>query len=474
MKRKSLTASLVIFLALVFWHSSTWADVTGSLGLKVTTDAISCQLASELGILGFPDQPCEMTFFRFDFETDFTINMMMSGFTLDLHSHAGVTGFEDIILSFHTTLGAVDIADKFVFAQPYGIVPIALDNDGDGSVNEDPLDGVDNDGDGQIDEDPMETGSIPVCYESSPDSGSCLTLFVKKRVEAAIAVTGLTFRNLAIIEDINFPIPGQVKPAGAIYTQQSQAFGFGDLITISGQTSSGITITGQTSFCLSETRSNLIKKHSFSYIVNPDCVSTTQTPSVKPPVLFEFEEISITGIPIASNFTSALLIHCTGAISCLFENTLTISNALPLFSLFTAKISFTDVLGAFAFSNVTLRMQSGTLSLILNLSPLFTVSSFSFLGTFTINPVSNPASLSISASGSPNTGLNGIVTTFRVNRFGATFSALSIFTVNSGLLNFSQLVLRVAGEAGVFNLEGNVAFRLVGLASANLRSTINF
>lgn len=463
---------LALLLAVALWPYPSKADVTGSLGIRVLLNAVPCELLDDLGISGMPGEPCEKTFFQFEFESELSLHATISGLTLGLHSHVGTTGFEDILITFDTTLGALDITDTFVFAQPYGITPPALDNDGDGKTNEDPFDGIDNDGDGVIDEDPVEPSSLPVCYEDAPGSGVCLTLFVKKRVEASVTAGGLTFRNLAIIEDVHFPQPFGVKPIDAIYTQQSQAFGFGDLITILGQTPSGVTFTGQTSFCISETGSNLIKKHSFAFTVNPDCVGDSAT--VKPSAFFDFERISITSIPVTSNLRTDLVFHCSGIITCTFTETFTLSGA-PLFSLIKSDFSFSNVLGPFSFSNVTLRMQGSMITLTLIFDPASAaVTSVSAAGTFTLNPDTNPASLSISVSGRPGTGLNSLVANLNISRSGMTVFALATFSGSGGALNFSSLTLRAATEASVFHLEGSTSFRLSGFAGASLRSSVSF
>ena len=109
MRAKLLCVALILFISLGFWYGLAKADVTGSFGVRLLLTAVPCQLLDDLGIVGMPDQPCEKSFFKVDFETDLGASVTISGLTLSLHSHAGITGFEDILLTLDATLGALEI-----------------------------------------------------------------------------------------------------------------------------------------------------------------------------------------------------------------------------------------------------------------------------------------------------------------------------------------------------------------------------
>jgi len=388
------------------------------------------------------DQPCEQTFLKFDVESDTSINLTLSGLTLGLHSHIGTTGFEDLILSLKTLLGAFDIFELLVFAQPYGTFQAP---------------------DGQI---------IPVCYEDAPGSGSCQIFFVQKRLEVTSLLGGLRLRNLVIIEDVNFPVPGAVKPLGALYTLQSQSFGFGDLLEISGQTSSGITVTGRTSICVQDS-SNSIKKHTFTFTVNPDCVSGTQTPSRKPPLFFDFEELQITGFSLFPDLSMDFAVQCVGFSTCGFANTLTLLNVRP-FSVITVQTRFDSVQGPFTFGNILVNLTSGSLTLIFSIRPTLEINSINAVAQLLLNPDANPAGLNISTSLSPGLGINSVVASFNVARLGMNFQALLTFAGGGSSFSFSRLVLKLMIPVAPINFEVNVAFAGRGFAGTTLRASVSF
>jgi hypothetical protein len=286
--KKFLVIAVVFLLALGAWSATSKADVTGSFGVLVSLAPIPCYQVPVIDEWGFLvplfDQPCEETVFKMDLQTDLNINIAISGLTIGLHSHAGVTGIEDVILSFAATLGALDIRNTFVFAQPFvfGVTPVIVTPGPPGTRVW-----------------PDDYQWLYTCIEPYPGAGKCETLFVKKHVEASISLGGVTFRNLAMFEDVNFPqtlgrgiwwltVPGSgcnpavswdywgfcLKLEDATYSQDDQAFGFGDVISIEGQTPSGITISGETGIC-AEPLFNYLKKHAWPYQVNRDCAAGT-------------------------------------------------------------------------------------------------------------------------------------------------------------------------------------------------------
>jgi hypothetical protein len=444
--RRGRHTFFIIALVYVIWGAwghLGYADVTGSFGIQVSFAPIACQsVIVQSPSVPLGDQPCESTVFKLDFETDLTINITISGLIIGLHSHAGVTGFEDVILSFAATLGGLEVKDTFVFAQPYGLIVA---------------------GDGQ---------TIPACYENEPGSGTCDTLFVKKRVEVTLSFGGVTLSNLALFEDVNFPSPGATKPLGAVYTAQSQSFGFGDVFTLEGQTPSGITLLFQTGFC-AENKSNSIKKHSFSFSVNPDCVAGAQTPSLKPPLFFDFEKVAIQGIPIAASLTTEFTALCTGVLTCSFTNSFALTSTI-LFSLIKVSFTFENITGPFTFSSITLQLQSAPLTLTLVFSSLLELTSVSATVALTLNPDTNPASLSLSLSGSPGQGINSLKATLGVVRGGLTLSIASSFVGENGAVKFSKLTLGAVANVDMLQVEADIGLEPTGIANADLGIVLNF
>ena len=456
-KFKVLSIALAALMALSFYSATTKADVTGSFGIHLSFEPIQCQNLPLFDILNFPDQPCEKTFFKIDFETSININITISGLTVGIHAHTGVTGFEDIILSFATTLGALDITDTFVFAQAFASVFL--------------LDGEE----------------IPTCLEDQLGSGVCLTLFVKKRVDMSISLGGVTFSNLAMFEDVNWPnycldfflgfvdasffdLFGCIHPikgldTGVVYNQQSQEFGFGDVITLSGQTPSGITVTSITGIC-AEQLVNAIKKHTWDHVVNADCVGNNVV--VKPPVLFSFEKLFIEGIPLTPNLTLDVSVYCgslegSAAVGAFFPcnlfNTITVTGG-PIFDSITVTSGFEDILGPGTFTDVEVTASGGPLFLIIDFDPATFTPTFIFAqASFTLNPDTNPASLRLRAIGIPNiVRFEALLT---VRRAGLTFTANTRWNVDAftHTFVFRDLRLGLSAAAGIVNIAGDILIR---------------
>ena len=454
-KFKFLSLVLVAFLALGFYATTAKADVTGSFGFNVLFNPIPCQVVI-VGPAQTPtnlaDQPCERTVYRIDFETDLNINIAISGLTMGIHSHLGNTGLEDVILSFAATLGALDIADDFVFAQPFGAII-----DGDGQVNY-------------------------ACYENAPGSGECDLFFVKKRVSATISLGGVTFENLAILEDVNFPdcnvVPGLgcvTKPAGGTYTVEDQAFGFGDVISITGQTPSGITITGSTGFC-AQPGYNLIKKHYWLYTVNPDCAAGQQEPSPKPPLFFDFETLDITGIPLAADlfvdFSAACDNNATVPYSCAFTVAGTFTGA-TLFNPITFSIDFENVTGEFAFGGGLLVLSAGSATFYLYYSDTLDLSLVLVDIALTLNPDTNPATLLADFSIYPGTGLTDFTLQLVVQRAGLDLTMTSVFAGPPVMLQ--SISVGLTAEAGVISISASAGYSFtVGALTGNLSAGVSF
>ncbi len=418
------------------WHDIALSDITGSFAASIRADAIPCDLLDELGFPKVSDEPCEQTLLRFGFETDLNITVTISGLTTSLHSHSGLTGFEDLILRLTATLGDLDIRDEFVFGQAFGLLQSL---------------------DGRL---------IPVCYDDG--TGSCPIFFIKKRVRLDVTVVGLTFSNLALLEDINFPDPGALKPSGALYTTQSQAFGFGDIVTLEGRTDAGTTLTAQIGLC-AEQRSNNVKQHSFSFTVNPHCLEGPGSSTL----LLDFEDLSISNIALTDNIASAFSLNCLLIIACSFTNTLTLTGA-PLFPVVTASLTVNDVLGTFAFQGVVLVLQSGNNTFVLNIDSTLALTSVNVTGNLTLNPDSSPASVNYSISGAPGSGLSSLILNVIVQRFGVRFSALVTYFASGGSATFSKLTLRAATTVGLINLEATTGFTLAALAEAAITASMSF
>jgi len=456
-KFKVLSIALVALLAFGFYSATTKADVTGSFALNIFFGPLDCESVAVFNddgvVVPLADQPCERTVFKFDFETAVQINITISGLTIGLHSHIGTTGLEDVILSFATTLGVLDISDIFVFAQPFGRI-----TDGSGMTNF-------------------------ACFENAPDSGVCDVFFVKKRVEISTQLGGVTITNLAVLEDVNFPdcilvhprtggVVCTPKPDGGVYTTQSQSFGFGDLIEISGSTPSGINVTGRTGVCISD-EFNLIKKHFWPGVVNPDCVAGAQTPSPKIPLFFDFEEITVEGIPLTSDILLDAVIFCSQpTFACNFAVDVTFTGS-TIFNPIVASFDFDTVDGPINFDGLRLTLAAGSATIVININSTLVVTSVVGTVTATLNPDTNPASLTLRVVLVPGSGLSSLSLTLSVTRSGLTFRGSAVFGGNPVVLQTTSFA--VTAQAGVVTLRVSAVYSLVSRTlTGNISASLTF
>jgi len=350
----------------------------------------------------------ELSLIEFDFENDLTVTVSVSGLSSTLHSHLGIAGVEDLQLTLAATLGDLDISSNLVLGR-------------------------------------FASGSTAPYYDE--------LRFLKKIVVVDVSLAGVTFTNLATFEDT------------AAFVSQTPAFAFGDVVTISGQTQSGITITAQTGFCM-EQEYNIIKKHTLSpFSVNPDCATTP-----KPDVLFDFENLAISGVPLALGVLGEVEVECIQVIACTLTQTISLSGGLIPFS---ASVTFSDLF-SLTLGSVTVTLIQGPGTITVVFAPSGTISSISIILALTLNPDTNPATLRVSASGTPGAGITSAVVSLSITRAELTFTAFATFSGSGGSLEFSRLTVRAQAQAGLVTLELATAFEIDGLDDASLTMRVNF
>jgi len=209
-----------IFLLISVWMISVpaQADVTG-------TFALMFDMIPQTNVV-------EITPYLFDIRGRLTTNVTVSGLTASLDTIFGISGVEHAITMVNTTLGALTFNSTTVFAVPFGTIGI---------------------------------GSFTFINPVGP------LLFVTQRTRMEMNIAGITIRNLAIYEDLEFRHPFSTLPLGPMgepqlpsYTAQSQVFGFGDIISLSGQTPSGISLGFSAGFNADPSMSVSTKQAGFS------------------------------------------------------------------------------------------------------------------------------------------------------------------------------------------------------------------
>ena len=493
----------LLVLLIVAFARPVHADVTGNFSLNLTLIPEGVQT--------------ESTKYFIDLQTFLRLNLTLSGITLSPDLVYGVTGSEYAILGLQTSLGALSISDEFVFGTPFynsgggpknihptfnadgepngltfvkkrvrteaNIAGFTLsnlaifedvdfpspfepvddagdglvdedppDDDGDGLVDEDPLNGIDDDGDGLVDEDPLE--GVDNDGDGQVD-------------EDGIGGIGN-----------NSPVyfPNQINN---VVGDQTPTFGFGDVITLRGETVSGIRVTSETFLCASRT-ANTIKKRAWPESVNPACTAGfgfndpdfVIEDGAKTPLMFVEELLSLANLTFGG-FT--------------FDVTATFKPLEPVagrlnfrFSLF----DFANVRGTLELEDITqldlksisLRIQSGNMTLTLFDADADVVfESGSLFAQFTLNPNQNPASLLSITSFSKGFGVTSQSLTLSISRGPFSWQSTTTFSPQGGVLQWANtnFNMSVSVPNGVV-LRAGFAYTPAGVTSSVLQVGIVF
>jgi len=460
-----LTVGLVSFLA--------QADITGSFSANMQFEPIACGAIGFVSFSGGPTGPatpvfCENTIPKLDFESSLNVNWTISGLTLGLNSIAGFTGIEHVLTQLQATLGSLGITDQFFFAVPFGTDVIVFVGPGLGGTQSQ-----------------SETAFTVITTN---------LLFVKKRVSASIAIAGIVLSNLAEFGDFTFPMAQTFEPCaenwqdfaplgtpdkcnvlpmqssfapGLGYTAASQHFAFGDALSISGQTVSGITLINTTSVGLDTNRYESFKKISFRGVLCTGALETIIVSGI--PIVRGItadEQLSFTIVP--GGFAApATLPSCIGNA---FQSDTALEIAMPLGSA-EAQLRTRTPFSTF-LTGATFSFSSGLLTLIEgfdgNLMPLDLTATLST----TLNPDSNPARLKLTAIfcqqlGASDSltkvdcttvaapGLKEIDVSLGVRRSGLNITVNASLT-GAGKVSLSTLEFVLARASGPLNLSADI------------------
>jgi len=395
-------------MALGFYSVTSQADVTGYFETHISFEP---QTTAD-----------EVSKFDFDFQNDLTVTVAISGLYTTLHTHFGVAGIEDVIVTFAATLGALEVEDEFVFGR-------------------------------------FAYGSTTPFYDTLH--------FIKKRVSASISLGGVTFSNLALIEDVN--AFGAISPAFGL-APQSPTYAFGDVMTISGTTPSGISITGETGICAKQGY-NLIKKHYWYYYVNPECAYWGGVFELKPNIMFDFEKLYIEGIPLAAGVTGDWDIVCETVTACTLDATISFSGGpIP----FSTSFTFTDLL-TLSMGTTTLTLTQGAGTLIIEIDPTGVITLATVDLSMTLNPDTNPASLEVSMSIAPGTGISDADVNLEISRAGLSLGVYADFNPGAGgVAEFSSVTFSLGTSAGMFDVITAATFTPTGLLGGDVYLTVSF
>ena len=430
MSSKFKVLSFAIAAILVFGAFSAQADVTGSFETHIGVLPAQTPSGEEVDIL------------QFDVQNAINLTVVISGLSTTLHSHFGLAGVEDVQLSYAATLGALDINGQFVFGRFAGVCAASFALIGGSPAECIPGFVVNN--------------TVPLTDD---------LLFIKKRVTMGISLGGVTFTNLAMFEDTAWP--ETLTPT--THQTSDQEFAFGDVISLSGQTPSGVSISATTGICASRTP-NVIKKHAWKYEVNPDCYAERSEVEEKPNLFFDFEELNISGVPVASGVTASAEVICEQTTACSMTNTFSFSGAGPI--PFSASFYFTDLF-TLAFGGADLTFTTGPGTLVVGLSDTGELEVIDLDLATTLNPDTNPATFSIDTSFTPGVGLTSADVGLAISRSGVDFAIEASFA-GGPPAEFDGVSFSVGTSLGVVDVNTSATFGAFGFEQSNTTLTISF
>lgn len=446
----SLHACLLAFcMVLIFVGvngSAQETEITGESRIEASIRPIPCTLVDAIDL----DARCERTILTWDIETLINVSLVSESMSLTNDLAVGIAGLEHALLNWDATIGDIDLMSMLWFATPFESVTDANNR--------------------------RNTVVIPPAE----------LRFVTFRLETVIRNSGLQFNNLAMFEDVTFPDPGrdygtadcdgdgnvegtcvdggQTNPADK-YTTSS--FAFGNVASLFGQTSAGVLVRTNLGVC-AERGSVSVKKASARNSVNPACAG-----GVKPDLLFDFINFSVSGIPISPDITGRASVDCQKINECSLTSNLNISGGTPI----PLSTSFTiEDLFELRFRNsFRLRADSGPVTVTISFSNFeYRSIRLNFREAFNFGIFN--ASLSGSTSISRGTGITRANVNFSVSSgsFSADHSLSLMRNPNDDGLRFGSLRVRMGVDMDPGNFSLQATFGQSGLTEAVFQLGLQF
>lgn len=464
MKRFLSIVAVVAILTLGFYQVAQ-ADVTGLFTIDLT---LSPQTNSQ-----------EAVPFFFDMQTNLQTFVTISGLIFGMDLGFGVTGLEFAVISLGTNLGALALQDQFVFAPPFGCSAstwLGVADNGDGGIA------------GQC----VGTFVGPIGSSDSVNNDGGIA-FVKKRVDFQLDIAGISFGVLALFEDVDFPdihgakstalignadgsdhehdhfLPTDLYFVGAndtIVDNQTPSFGFGTVVTVTGQTVSGITVTGITGICANNMLKNRIKKRAFAGEVNKGCVREDG-----PLFTFDVEKLHIEGVRIGGvNLSQWLEFVPLKPVSGTFEISFSLAGLADIKSTFSSvdltTFMINSIVVSLATSNFTLVLEDVDADLQFDRSTAKL--------TLTLNANQNPAGFTSTTVAERGIGATLQKFELTVTRSGLTIALTTTLKGNGNGLSWSSSVFALSTDLGALTFGSNVVFNTTGLQTGSLNMTISF
>lgn len=356
----------------------------------------------------------EIELFDIDFENNFILDATIDTITFRLDVGFGITGHEFSIASLSASFDALTLTNTIAFGTPFDPTLMVL------------------------------LGGPKV--------------FVTNRTNLELRIGGVTIEGLFIYENIKWTHPF-LNAADALDAIQTPDYKFGALISVEGETPSGVRLSGRAGFCADPNQVMLIKKRSFFTGACDD----------DPANKFIFESLSISNLNVAgftisrtTEFRPNDPISTTWTIRFLALDNISV----------TTRASFDGFFMSGGFTSASFTILNDNFSILLLINSGFSLSNISFSVTIPFDP----ASLSISASVVPGTGITsaGITTLIPLKPVGNLIAVASFGAGGGGALQFQAASFLFSTSSDFLSLRADTLFNNSGLLLARLNFDFNF
>jgi hypothetical protein len=356
----------------------------------------------------------EIELFDIDFQNNLILDATIDSITFRLDLGFGITGHEFSIASLSADLGVVSISNLIAFGTPFDPTSMVL------------------------------LGGPKV--------------FVTNRTGIEIRIGGVSIEGLFIYENTKWTHPF-LNAADALDAIQTPDYKFGALLSIEGETPSGIRLSGRAGFCADPNQVKQIKKRSFFTAACDD----------DPANKFVFESLSVSNITVAgftisrtTEFRPLDPISTTWTIRFLALDNISV----------TTRASFDGFFMTGGFTSASFTILNDNFSILLLVNSAFSLSQVALSATIPFDP----ASLSFSASITPGTGITsaGVTTLIPLMGLGNLIAVASFGSGVGGTLQFQSASFLLSTQQDFLTLRTTALFTPTGLLLARFNIDFNF
>jgi len=187
--------------------------------------------------------------------------------------------------------------------------------------------------------------------------------------------------------------------------------------------------------------------------------------------MFDFEKLSISGVPLAAGISADWDIECVTVGACTLVNTVSfVDGSLP----FEMSFTFSDLF-SLAFEGATLTLSQGAGTLEIEIDPDGTIALASVEVSLVLNPDTDPAELSASLRVRPTVGITDADVGLSLERAGLSLDLLVDFDPGvGGVAEFASVLFSLGTSAAVVDVDTSVKFTASGLDQGDIYLTIDF